>query len=71
MRVGTEQTEVGQERLCKRVVTQKRTQTVPVSHEEVRIEREPITEPQQGDAMDVPSCRYLVTVGRAEPTSWA
>ncbi|WP_181779732.1 PRC and DUF2382 domain-containing protein [Pseudonocardia pini] len=55
MRVGTETTEVGRARLRKYVVTENVTQTVPVSHEEVRIEREPITEASVGDAVDGPS----------------
>ncbi|MFR9806909.1 DUF2382 domain-containing protein [Pseudonocardia sp. RS010] len=44
MRVGTEDTEAGRVRLRKYVVTENVTQTVPVSHEEVRVEREPITD---------------------------
>jgi uncharacterized protein (TIGR02271 family) len=55
MRVGTEKTEAGRARLRKYVVTENVTQTVPVSHEEVRIEREPISESNVGDAMDGPS----------------
>lgn len=35
---------IGRVRLRKYVVTENVTQTVPVSHEEVRIEREPITD---------------------------
>ena len=44
LQVGTERTEVGRVRLRKYVVTENVTQTIPVSHEEVRIEREPITD---------------------------
>lgn len=54
LRVGTEQTEAGRARLRKYVVTENVTQTVPVSHEEVRVEREPITEANHGDAVDGP-----------------
>jgi uncharacterized protein (TIGR02271 family) len=43
LRVGTEQAESGRVRLRKYVVTENVTQTVPVSHEEVRVEREPVT----------------------------
>ena len=43
LHVGTEQTEAGRARLRKYVVTENVTRTVPVSHEEVRLEREPIT----------------------------
>lgn len=55
MRVGTERTEAGRARLRKYVVTENVTQTVPVSHEEVRVEREPITDANVGDAMDGPA----------------
>ncbi|SDO99884.1 conserved domain-containing protein [Klenkia soli] len=49
--VGTEATEVGRARLRKHVVTENVTRTVPVSHEEVRVEREPITDANRDDAM--------------------
>lgn len=55
LRVGTETTEAGRVRLRKYVVTENVTQTVPVSHEEVRIEREPITDANVGDAVDGPA----------------
>jgi uncharacterized protein (TIGR02271 family) len=55
LRVGTAKTEVGRARLRKFVVTENVTQTVPVSREEVRIEREPITDANLGDAMDGPA----------------
>lgn len=42
--VGTEQQETGKARLRKYVVTEDVETTVPVSHEEVHVEREPITE---------------------------
>jgi uncharacterized protein (TIGR02271 family) len=44
LHVGTERHEAGRVRLRKYVVTEEETRTVPVSHEEVRIEREPITD---------------------------
>jgi uncharacterized protein (TIGR02271 family) len=47
--------EVGRARLRKYVVTENVTTTVPVSHEEVRIEREPITDANVGNAMDGPA----------------
>jgi uncharacterized protein (TIGR02271 family) len=50
LQVGTERREAGRARLRKYVVTENVTQTVPVSHEEVRIEREPITDANIGDA---------------------
>jgi uncharacterized protein (TIGR02271 family) len=51
LNVGTEQTTTGRARLRKYVVTENVTKTVPVSHEEVRIEREPITEANRDDAL--------------------
>ncbi len=53
--VGTQRVESGRVRLRKYVVTENVTQTVPVSHEEVRIEREPITDANVGDALDGPA----------------
>ena len=44
LRVGTRQRETGRVRLRKYVVTEHVQQTVPVRREEVRIEREPITD---------------------------
>ncbi|MEQ3550828.1 PRC and DUF2382 domain-containing protein [Pseudonocardia nematodicida] len=44
LRVGTESEETGRVALRKYVVTEDQTVTVPVSHEEVRLEREPITD---------------------------
>ena len=52
--VGTRQREAGRARLRKYVVTEMVTKTVPVQREEVRVEREPITEANRGDAMDGP-----------------
>lgn len=43
--VGTEQRPTGKARLRKYVVTEEQTVAVPTTHEEVRIEREPITDP--------------------------
>ena len=53
--VGTTTRETGRARLRKYVVTENVTQTVPVSHEEVRLEREPITDANRGDAYDGPA----------------
>jgi uncharacterized protein (TIGR02271 family) len=55
LRVGTEQAEAGRARLRKYVVEENVTQTVPVSHEEVRIEREPITDANRDAALDGPA----------------
>jgi uncharacterized protein (TIGR02271 family) len=48
LNVGTEQAETGHVRLRKYVVTEEQQVTVPVRHEEVRIEREPIKDGQRG-----------------------
>ncbi|ROQ30964.1 uncharacterized protein (TIGR02271 family) [Frondihabitans sp. PhB188] len=51
LHVGTRQTEAGKARLRKYIVTEQETRTVPVSHEEVTITREPITDANRGDAL--------------------
>ena len=53
--VGTRSEEVGRARLRKYVVTENVTETVPVTREEVRVEREPITDANIGNAMDGPA----------------
>jgi uncharacterized protein (TIGR02271 family) len=55
LRVSTEQTTAGKARLRKHVVTEQQQVTVPVSHEEVRVEHEPITKENRGQAMDGPA----------------
>jgi uncharacterized protein (TIGR02271 family) len=52
--VGTREREAGRARLRKYVVTEMVTKTVPVKHEEVRIERQPITDENRGDAVNGP-----------------
>ena len=54
LRVGTETRETGRARLRKHVVTENVSTTVPVSHEEVRVEREPITDANRGEALAGP-----------------
>ena len=54
LRVGTRQREAGRARLRKYVVTENVTKTVPVSREEVVIEREPITDANRDAALDGP-----------------
>ena len=54
LRVGTEEVAAGRARLRKYVVTEPVSTTVPVSHEEVRIEREPVTDANAGAAMSGP-----------------
>ncbi len=53
--VGTTQRERGRVRLKKYVVTEEVQQTVPVQREEVRLEREPITDANAGEALDGPA----------------
>ena len=53
--VGTRTEEIGRARLRKYVVTENVTETVPVSREEVRVEREPITDANIGNALDGPA----------------
>jgi len=55
LHVGTERREAGRARLRKYVVTENVTQTVPVQREEVRLEREPITDGNVGDATAGPA----------------
>ena len=54
LNVGTETVEAGRARLRKYVVTEQQTVTVPVTREEVRLEREPITDANLAAAMDGP-----------------
>lgn len=51
LRVGTQTVETGRARLRKHIVTENVSTSVPVSHEEVTLEREPITEANRGDAL--------------------
>jgi len=55
LNVGTRSEEVGRARLRKHVVTENVTESVPVSREEVRLEREPITDANVGSALDGPA----------------
>jgi uncharacterized protein (TIGR02271 family) len=52
--VGKTQRESGRVRLRKYVVTEEVQQTVPVQREEVRLEREPITDANVGEALNGP-----------------
>jgi uncharacterized protein (TIGR02271 family) len=70
LHVGTEQVETGRARLRKYIVTENVTTTVPVSHEEVRIEREPITEANRAQAMaggDLTEEEHEVTLHAERP----
>ena len=55
LKVGTETREAGRARLRKHVVTEHQQVTVPVSREEVTLEREPITGTNRGEAYDGPA----------------
>jgi uncharacterized protein (TIGR02271 family) len=54
LHVGTERREAGRVRLRKYVVTEEQQHTVPVRHEEVRVEREPITDANMDAALAGP-----------------
>ena len=54
LRVGTAEREAGRVRLRKVVVEEEVTRTVPVKREEIRVEREPITDANVDSAMDGP-----------------
>jgi uncharacterized protein (TIGR02271 family) len=55
LNVRTEREQVGEARLRKYVVTEQQSGNVPVSREEVRLEREPITDANRGSAMSGPA----------------
>jgi uncharacterized protein (TIGR02271 family) len=70
LHVGTERRESGRARLRKYVVTEEVQTTVPVRHEEVRVEREPITEGNADEAMsgpDIAEREHEVTLHAEEP----
>lgn len=70
MHVGVERHETGRARLRKYVVTEEQEHTVPLRHEEVRLEREPITEANSGEAMSGPEiseAEHEVTLHEERP----
>jgi uncharacterized protein (TIGR02271 family) len=70
VRVGTERRETGRARLRKYVVTENVQETVPVKHEEARVEREPITDDNIEQAMsgpDITGSEHEVTLHTEEP----
>ncbi len=72
LHVGTTQRESGRVRLRKVVVEDEVTQKVPVRREEVRIEREPITDANVGDAKDGPeisSEEHEIVLHEEEPVA--
>ncbi|MET4620832.1 uncharacterized protein (TIGR02271 family) [Arthrobacter sp. 2762] len=70
LNVGTERTAAGRARLRKYITTENVTTTVPVEREEVRLEREPITDANKGDAMsgpDLTESEHEVTLHEERP----
>lgn len=70
VRVGKETRETGRARLRKYVVTEDVQRTVPVSREEVRVEREPITEENRARAEEGPAfteSEHEVTLHEEQP----
>ena len=72
MHVGVERRATGRARLRKYVVTEEVQQTVPVRHEEVRVEREPITDANRDAAMsgaDISEAEHEVTLHEERPVA--
>ena len=70
LHVGTEQTEAGRARLRKYVVTEQVQTTVPVQREEVRVEREPITDANVDSATsgpDISEAEHEVVLTEEQP----
>ena len=72
LRVGTTERETGRARLRKYVVTDEVEQTVPVQREEVRLEREPISDGNRDAAMsgpDLSEAKHDVMLHAEEPVA--
>ncbi|MEV6959850.1 PRC and DUF2382 domain-containing protein [Streptomyces sp. NPDC051207] len=72
MKVGVERREAGHARLRKYVVTEDVQQTVPVRREEVRVEREPITEANRDAALSgepISEAEHEVTLHEERPVA--
>jgi uncharacterized protein (TIGR02271 family) len=70
LRVGTAERDAGRVRLKKYVVEDEVTETVPVRREEVRLEREPITDANRDAALDGPDIseeEHEMTLRSEEP----
>ena len=70
LRVGTTERDSGSVRLKKYIVEDQVTETVPVRREEVRVEREPITDANRDAALDGPDIseeEHEVTLRSEEP----
>ena len=66
LHVGTERVEAGRARLRKYIVTEQKTVTVPVTHDEVRILREPITDPTPVEGVQLSEDSIEVTLMQDE-----
>ncbi len=66
LHASTENVESGRVRLRKYVVTEEQQMTVPVSHEEVRIEREPVTGAERGTPHEIGEEEQEITLHREE-----
>jgi uncharacterized protein (TIGR02271 family) len=70
LRVGKREREAGRARLRKYVVTESVTKTVPVQREEVRLEREPITDANRDEALsgaDISEEEHEIVLHEEEP----
>ena len=70
VRTGTEQVQTGKARLRKWVETENVNVTVPVTKEKARLETEPITDANRGDALDGPDLseeEHEVTLSEERP----
>lgn len=70
MHVGTERRESGKARLRKYIVTEEVQQTVPLRHEEIRVERETITDADRDASLtgvEIAEAEYEVTLHEERP----
>ncbi|GAB1329230.1 DUF2382 domain-containing protein [Streptomyces sennicomposti] len=70
LHIGVESREVGRARLHKYVVTEEVEQTVPLRHDEVRVEREPITDANRDAALagpEIGEAEYEVVLHEERP----
>ncbi|HET7474467.1 MAG TPA: PRC and DUF2382 domain-containing protein [Dermatophilaceae bacterium] len=67
LKVGTEKVETGRARLRKYVVTEEQSVTVPVSREEVRLVREPVTEGERAVGGDIADGEAEVVLHEERP----
>ena len=70
VRIGTRSVETGRARLRKHIVTETVTQTVPVSHDEVHVDREAITDANRDKALtgpEITEAEHVVVLYAEEP----